>query len=191
MIRTTLAVDEKIAKEFSKVVKEKSKVIFSVTNTAIQLTTEFLKDGVDPEEVYTYWQIFKLMGLIDIIPIPSTLNETLLNKLYSYEKEKLYDFFLETGKEVANKFKVYMSDLVQILNVVKNLVKFFPLRKIEFTKTTDKLGDRYKLVLIGAGLSLVTSKCLHSFIKGFFEVYNATIISEEVSVGFISIDFKV
>lgn len=191
MIRTTLAVDEKIAKEFSKVVKEKSKVIFSVTNSAIQLTTELLRDGVDPEEVHTYWQIFKLMGVIDVIPIPGTLNENILNRLYNYEKDKVYELFYETGKEVANKFKVYMTDLTQILNVVKNLGKFFPLRKIEFSTVSDKLEERYKLVLIGAGLSLVTSKCLHSFIKGFFEVYNAAIINEEVSVGFINVEFKV
>jgi hypothetical protein len=191
MIRTTLAVDEKIAKEFSKIVKEKSKVIFSVTNSAIQLTTELLKDDVDPEEVHMYWQIFKLMGLIDVIPLPGTLNEKILNTFYNYEKEKVYELFYETGKEVANKFKIYMSDLIQILNAVKNIAKFFPLRKIEFSKVTDKLGERYKLVLIGAGLSLVTSKCLHSFIKGFIEVYNATVISEVVSVGFINIEFKV
>jgi len=137
-MRTTLAIDENIAKEFSKIVKEKNKVIFSATNSAIQLATELLKDGIELEDAILFWRLFKVFGLVDTLPIPGSLNEILLNRLYHHEKEELYKIFYETGKEIALKFKIYFADLITLLSLSNSLIKFFPLKKFEFTKLDNK-----------------------------------------------------
>jgi hypothetical protein len=189
-MRTTLAVDENIAKEFSKIVKEKNKVIFSVTNSSIQLATELLKDDIEIEDAILFWRLFKMMGMVDTLPIPGSLNETLLNRLYKHEKDALYKIFYETGKEIALKFKIYFNDLVSLLTLTGSLIKFFPLKKFEFTKL-DVNKKKYKIVLVGAGQSIVATNCLVQFIKGFFEVYNAEIIKEEVTTGLVNMEFVV
>jgi hypothetical protein len=64
------------------------------------------------------------------------------------------------------------------------------LKKFEFTKL-DANKKKYKIILVGAGQSIVATNCLVQFIKGFFEVYNAEIIKEEVTTGLVNVEFVV
>jgi len=189
-VRTTLAVDENIAKEFSKIVKEKNKVIYAVTNQAINLTIELLKEDVNPDDALMFWRLFKMIAMVDAILIPGSLNETILNKLYSYEKDKVYKIFYDTGREIALKFKVYFPDLSSLLNILNILIRFFPLKKFDLIKKEEKKGTINRLILVGAGQSIITTNCVMSFIRGFFETYGAVIIKETVNLGLIDIEFK-
>lgn len=185
MMRTTLAVDEKIAKNFSEIVKKKNMVIYSVTNSAITLATELLKEDIDPEEALLFLRLMKVMDAVDVIPIPGYLNENLLNKLYGVEKEKLYDTFYNTGKEISMVFKAFIYDLMDVIKLARVLVKFFPLKKIEI----EEKNSKYRLVVAGAGKSPVTTKCVLYFMKGFLEGYNAVILEEKSSTGIIDVTF--
>jgi len=184
-MRTTLAVDEKIAKSFSEIVKKKNMVIYSVTNDAILLATELLKEGIDPTEALTFIKLMKIMDSIDVIPIPGKLNEEILNKLYSIEKDKLYEIFYKTGQEVAGVFKPFMPDLSNIIGMLNSLTKFFPLKKIEI----EEKNMKYRLVATGAGKSPVTTNCVLYFARGFLNAYKANIVEEKVSTGVIDITF--
>ncbi|HLI46049.1 MAG TPA: hypothetical protein VKU94_02535 [Geobacterales bacterium] len=184
-MRTTLAVDEKVAKNFSEIVKKKNMVIYSVTNEAINLAIELLKEDIEPDEALTFIKLMKIMDSIDVIPLPGYLNEEILNKLYSVEKDALYDTFLKTGKEVAAVFKAFMPNLIDIIKLARSLIKFFPLKKIE----VEELGSKYRLLVAGAGKSPVTTNCVLYFLRGFLDGYDAKILEEKVSTGVIDVIF--
>lgn len=184
-MRTTLAVDENIAKIFSDTVKKKNMIIFSVTNEAIKLATELLKEGIEPAEALTFIKLMKVMDSIDVIPIPGYLNEEILNKLYKIEKDELYDTFYKTGKEVGGVFKAFMPSLMDVLNLARSLTKFFPLKKIEVKTKNNKL----RLLVAGAGKSIVTTNCVLYFVKGFLDSYGAKVIEEKVSTGVLDLTF--
>ncbi len=184
-MRTTLAVDEDIAKSFADIVKKKNMVIFSVTNDAIKLTTELLKEDIEPEEMLFFIKLVRLMDAIDVVPIPGYLNEEILNKLYYIEKDKLYEIFVKTGKEVSSVFKALMPNITNVLSFAKSLVKFFPLKKIE----VEEKGGKIRLLVVGAGKSLVTTNCVLHFLRGFLEGYKTKIVEETVGIGIIDITF--
>lgn len=186
-MRTTLAVDENIAKNFSDIVKKKNMVIYSVTNSAIELATELIKEGINPDEALTFIKLMRVLDSIDTIPIPGYLNEEILNELYKIEKDKLYEVFQKTGKEVASVFKTLLPDLESVIELAKSLTKFFPLKKIEF----EKKNNKYRLLVVGAGKSEVTTNCVAHFVRGFLSSYGAKIVEEKIGIGVLDLTFVI
>ncbi len=187
MSRTSLAVDEKIAKQLATIAKERKMTLYALVNEIMENAVKLLNEGADIRVISNLWLVHRLLSEVDAVILPSDFMDDLIAELYRHDSEKLLKRFYKLGQEVSALIKIYAKDLDQLIHLADTYAKYLPIKNLEI----KYLGNiTYEVGLIGIGNKIESTKCIMEFLKGLLSEYNITIIEHNVARGIIHLKLK-
>lgn len=186
MPRTTVAVDETIAKKISTLAKKFNLVLSSFSSEALSVAGDLLEMGLMPRDLRKLATLMKIASFIDPIVLPMELFENLIRKASMCGDrciKELEDDMSYWGKRVASIIKgYYEEDIESLIDAVSKASKIFALRDISVEKLSQ---DTIEIKLVGVGKSEITTRLTYIFIKSLFEELGYRVSLDNIGVGVI------
>jgi hypothetical protein len=191
MPRTTVAVDDTIAKRISALARKFNLVLSSFSSEALSVAGDLLEMGLMPRDLKKLTTVMKMASFIDPIVLPMELFESLVKKASICGEQciKELDGEMESwGKRVASIIKGYYEDDIEsLIDAVSKASKVFALREISVERFTQ---NSMEIKLVGVGKSELTTRLTYTFIKGLFEGLGYKVSLESIGIGIIKISVE-
>ncbi|MDT7888571.1 MAG: hypothetical protein RQ885_06300 [Desulfurococcales archaeon] len=191
MPRTTVAVDDTIAKRISALARKFNLVLSSFSSEALSVAGDLLEMGLMPRDLKKLTTVMKIASFIDPIVLPMELFESLVKKASMCGEQciKELDGEMESwGKRVASIIKGYYEDDIEsLIDAVSKASKVFALREISVERFTQ---NSMEIKLVGVGKSELTTRLTYTFIKGLFEGLGYKVSLESMGIGIIKISVE-
>jgi hypothetical protein len=191
MPRTTVAVDDTIAKRISALARRFNLVLSSFSSEALSVAGDLLEMGLMPRDLKKLTTVMKIASFIDPIVLPMELFESLVKKASMCGEQciKELDGEMESwGKRVASIIKGYYEDDIEsLIDAVSKASKVFALREISVERFTQ---NSMEIKLVGVGKSELTTRLTYTFIKGLFEGLGYKVSLESMGIGIIKISVE-
>ncbi len=186
MPRTTVAVDDSIAKRISTLAKRFNLVISSFSSEALSVAGDLLEMGMMPRDLKKLMVAMKIASFVDPVILPMDLFESLVTKACMCGEpciEKLDEEVALWGKRVGSIIKgYYEGDIESLIETVSKASKVFALKEV----SVDKIApNTMKIKLVGAGRSEITTRITYTFIKNLFEELGYNVSLNSMGVGVI------
>ncbi len=187
MPRTSIAVEEGIARELAALAREKKMTLYAFVNEVFGVMIKLMKEGAEPRDIDDLWNVYKILSEADAVVLPSRFMDEIIAKLYENHQAWLFQMFNQLGRETSTLIRLHAQDLEQLINLASSYIKYLPIKDVK----SRYLGDCvYEIGLIGVGGRIESTKCVLEFIKGLLSEYNASIIEQKVSPGVIHLKIR-
>jgi len=191
MPRTTVAVDDTIAKRISALARRFNLVLSSFSSEALSVAGDLLEMGLMPRDLKKLTTVMKIASFIDPIVLPMELFESLVRKASMCGDQCIKELDSEMegwGKRVASIIKGYYEDNIEsLIDAVSKASKVFALREISVEKYSQ---NSMEIKLVGVGKSELTTRLTYTFVKGLFEGLGYRVSLESLGVGIIKISVE-
>lgn len=186
MPRTTLAVDEGLAKLLTQVARERKATLYSLVNSLIENCIEILRDGGDVKSIRDLWTVYKLMSQVEAVVVPGDFFDYMVATLYKSNSHELRERFKKLGYDVGLLVKLYASNIDELIQLSITYLKYLPVKRIDYKYVGN---GNYEVTLVGVGRRLETTLCMSDFVRGLLDAYEGRIVEEEVTQGLIRVKF--
>lgn len=188
MPRTTVAVEESVARRISALARRFNLVISSFSTEALGVAGDLLEMGLLPRDLKKLTVALKIASFLDPVVLPMDLFESLVKKASACGDqcvEELTKEMEEWGRRVASVVKSYYEDnLESLLDAVSKASKIFALREIAVEKISH---EAMEVKIVGVGKSELTTRLTYMFIKNFFQTLGYNVKPDGLGVGIIRI----
>ncbi len=186
MPRTTVAVDESIARRISALAKRFNLVVSSFSSEALSVAGDLLEMGMMPGDLKKLMVSMKIASFIDPIILPMDLFESLITKAAMCGEPCLGELNEEMtlwGKRVGSIVKgYYEGDIESLVEAVSKASKVFALREVSVERMSP---NAMEIKLVGVGKSELTTRLTYTFIKSLFEELGYKVSLDSIGVGII------
>jgi hypothetical protein len=186
-MRTNISVDEAVAKTLSDEATRENKSQYALANEILESALKMCAEGGSPKEIYPSWRFLRLSKEIDTVPLPGSLMEKMIRKLYASERDWLLQSWFDEGKRVGAYLRMLSDRIDELSGVVGEFQNFLPVKRIEFGKIEEAGKSGIFVRAIGAGLSTESTTCAERFISGIVSSYSLRVTNSRVSEGIIEI----
>src|SRR5437870_5786981 len=100
-MRTNISVDEVVSKALSDEATREKKSQYGLANEILESSLKMCAEGGSPKEIYPSWKFLRLSKEIDTVPLPGSLVEKMVRKLYASDREWLLQGWFDEGKRVG------------------------------------------------------------------------------------------
>ena len=191
MPRTTVAVDDTIAKRISTLARKFNLVLSSFSSEALSVAGDLLEMGLMPRDLKKLTTIMKIASFTDPMVLPMDLFESLVKKASMCGEQCVKELEGEMeywGKRVASIIKgYYEEDIESLVDAVSKASKVFALREISVEKFTQ---NSMEIKIVGVGKSELTTKLTYTFVKSLFEGLGYRVSLDSMGVGIIKISVE-
>ena len=188
MARTNISVDEVISKALSDEATRENKSQYGLANEILESALKICAEGGNPKEIYSSWRFLRLSKEIDTVPLPGSLVEKMVKKLYASDKDWVSQIWFDEGKRIGAYLRMFSEKIDELSGVVGEFQSFLPVKRIEFGRIETGAGKSEVFVrAIGAGLSTESTTCAERFISGIVSSYSLRVTSSKISEGIIEL----
>jgi len=182
--RTTVPVEDDVAKEASALAKSRRLSLTRLSSDALRLAVELFRRGISPSRGLEMFRLMELALVFDIVPVPLPLLELFAEKWGVCEDEDVVKMLKETGAKFGQLVSAHFS-FPELVQTVAQLFSFFPTARLSFTRR----GEMWRIVFIAPGEKSV--KCLTNFAEEAIRQWKCrpkitsekNIITAEISCG--------
>ena len=161
--RVNIAVAAEIASKLGELAEKRGMTMFSLANESLGVMLELLEDGLTPREVKESIYLFRILNELETVPVPARLMDRMMAALYHKARDEAEAMFCDAGRAIANYLVAVFGSLSNVIEVVSQLPKYVPIKRID----VNERGDMLQVELVGVGYSneaaylvKVATKCL-------------------------------
>ncbi len=186
-MRTNISVDEAISRALSDEAARGNRSQYGLANEILESALKICEEGGSPKEIYPSWRFLRLSKEIDTVPLPGSLVEKMVRKLYASERDWLLQSWFDEGKRVGAYLRMLSDRIDELPGVVGEFQNFLPVKRIEFGRIEEAGKSGIFVRAIGAGLSTESTTCAERFISGIASSYSLRVTNSRISEGIIEV----
>lgn len=188
--RTNISVEDRIAKELADQAKLTNKTLYALANECLEAMIAICRQGGTPQEAFPAWRLSKMLKEVDAVPIPGSLLEKMIRRLFELDREGLQQAWFEQGQRIGTYLQMFYQDLEQLLSAAREFEGLMPIKRLDVKKTDRGGRPQYVLRVVGAGLSAEATTCAQHIIAGVLSAYSWAIKSSKVSEGMLELELE-
>ncbi len=181
MRRVNIAVDAGVAERLATEAKRQNKTLFALANECLDVALRVCENEGNLSLVPELLTTRRFHSEMNLSPIPLSLTEFMVRKLYSAYREDLVNAWRSTGRELATYFRMHAPDLATAASIGRQV---WGLKRLDIL-TDGNSGNKFELHSVGAGVSQEFSECWAASLSGFTSKYGYAAVRAEVSPGFV------
>ncbi|MDG6933937.1 MAG: hypothetical protein JRN68_04500 [Nitrososphaerota archaeon] len=187
-MRTNIAVDSQIHGRLAKIAKQNRSTVYELTNSYLSICAEAMERGLTLDDIRGQVLIRYATKNLDVVLLPGSVIEYMVNQLYSVKKSEMDKLFEEAGAEVGKYFKIKGLVFQDILEMARLGYASIGLRDISVVRqsSTKIIVSIYGL-LLGKSATEVGLK----FVEGLMNEFGFKVTGSELAEGAVRISFEV
>jgi len=187
-LRTNIAVDSQIHGRLAKIAKQNRSTVYELTNSYLSICAEAMERGLTLDDIRGQVLIRYATKNLDVVLLPGSVIEYMVNQLYSVKKSEMDKLFEEAGAEVGKYFKIKGLVFQDILEMARLGYASIGLRDISVVRqsSTKIIVSIYGL-LLGKSATEVGLK----FVEGLMNEFGFKVTGSELAEGAVRISFEV
>ncbi len=179
--RVNIAVDAGVAERLAIEAKRQNKTLFALANECLNASLQVCENEANLPLIPELLMTRKFHNEMSLSPIPLSLIEFMVRRLYNGYRDDLLTSWRNTGREQATYFRMHASDLGSAASIAKHV---WALKRLDILADGDG-ANKLELHSVGAGSSQEYSECWASSLSGFASRYGYASVKAEVSPGFV------
>lgn len=186
MGRTNIAVEDDIAGALADEASKENKTVYALANEAMKAVLRVCDEGGKPDDVYVSWFFVRILRDLDSVPIPGDLLEKMVKALYAADSDSLLKYWFEEGVRTGAYLHLSSPKIEGLSSEVRALsqANLLPVKRVEIRGEED---NKVVIRVIGAGLSMESTKCAEAFIKGIVSAYSLKVVGSRVTGSIIEL----
>lgn len=187
-MRTNIAADSKVHMRLTTMAKKNKTTVYDLTNSLLSICTDAMEKGLTIEDIKGQILIRYAIKNLDVVLLPGSLIEYMVNQLYPLKKDEMDSLFREAGSQLGKYFKIKGLTFEDIIEMAKNGYSSIGLRDLNVTYIS---ADKVRISIYGLLLGKSATEVGLSFVKGLLDEYGFRIVSTELAEGAVAIDCEV
>ncbi|BCU67054.1 hypothetical protein HS7_04910 [Sulfolobales archaeon HS-7] len=179
MARVNVAADEKIVEQLEDMAKKKGYTMFFLTNVALKLVLEVLREGEDLSTLEALIELFKITKSINVIPVTAWYLDNVSVTMFKESKEEFDKICSESGEQLGLYLKLRAKTLTELLQLYEKVKPVLPISSIVVREVN---GD-VEMQVSGTGFSRESTYCASKSLKRLLEAFGMKVSSVESSPG--------
>jgi hypothetical protein len=188
MGRTTLAVDDKIAKKLLAITRTKNVSEFSLVNRMIETFISITDTGAELDSLITSLQLADFVKSMNSFPLPEDTVQAMVDRLYEVDRDWLKKIWAELGKKLGAYARTKLKDLSELEGKAADFIKLVPIRYVK-VESSDNSNVNISITVLG-GWKEPFSFCMGNVIDGFLEAFGYDTKEIRTGAGFVIISAK-
>lgn len=187
-MRTNIAADSRVHAKLLQIAKRNRTTVYELTNSLLSICADAIEKGLTIEDLKGQTLIRYAVKNLDVVLLPGSLIEYMVNQLYPLKKEEMSRLFEEAGAQLGKYFKIKGLTFDDILEMAKNGYSSIGLREL----TVNRISyNRVKISIYGLLLGRAATEVGLKFVQGLLNEFGFRIINTELAEGAVAVDCEV
>ncbi|MEM0288170.1 MAG: hypothetical protein QXR69_01040 [Conexivisphaerales archaeon] len=187
-MRTNIAVDSKIHSKLVEYAKQNHTTVYELGNSILSIFVDALEKGLDMEEIRGQTLIRYATKNLDVVLLPGSLIEYMVNQLYPLRREEMFRLFEDAGAELGKYFKIRGITFDDILEMAKLGYSSIGLREINMKRLNE---NKVRVSIFGLLLGKAATEVGLKFVQGLLNEFGFTVTATEQAEGAVALTFEV
>ena len=187
-MRTNIAADSKIHARLIQIAKKNRTTVYELTNSLLSICSDAIERGLTIDDIRGQILIRYAVKNLDVVLLPGSLIEYMVNQLYSVKRDEMTELFREAGNQLGKYFKIKGLTFDDILEMAKNGYSSIGLRELTVSQIST---NRVRISIYGLLLGEAATEIGLSFVKGLLDEYGFKIVRTELAEGAVAVDCEI
>jgi hypothetical protein len=187
-MRTNLAADSRIHARLVQIAKKNHTTVYELTNSLLAISADALEKGLSIDEIAGQALIRYAVKNLDVVLLPGSLIEYMVNQLYPLRKDEMSKLFEEAGAQLGKYFKIKGLKFEDILEMARLGYSSIGLRDITVTRRS---AEEIKVSIYGLLLGRAATEVGLKFVEGLMNEYGFKVIGSEHAEGAVAVTFEI
>jgi len=187
-MRTNIAADSKIHARLIQIAKKNRTTVYELTNSLLSICSDAIERGLTIDDIRGQILIRYAVKNLDVVLLPGSLIEYMVNQLYSVKRDEMTELFREAGNQLGKYFKIKGLTFDDILEMAKNGYSSIGLRELTVSQIST---NKIRISIYGLLLGEAATEIGLSFVKGLLDEYGFKIVRTELAEGAVAVDCEI
>jgi len=187
-MRTNIAADSKVHSRLIQIAKKNRTTVYDLTNSLLTICSDAIEKGLTIDDIKGQILIRYAVKNLDVVLLPGSLIEYMVNQLYPVKREEMTELFREAGSQLGKYFKIKGLTFDDILEMAKNGYSSIGLRELTVSQLSS---DKVRISIYGLLLGKAATEVGLSFVKGLLDEYGFKIVKTELAEGAVAVDCEI
>ncbi len=186
--RTTIAVSDEIAARLLRESKKRKITEYALANKLLENELNLMDKNMESQDIEASIMLAQFVKDMGSLPLPAEVIGEITEQVYRVDKEWLGNIWFNLGKKLGTYMHAYVSDIREIENHSKQIIRFVP---IKLVKVESKTENSLTITIIGSWTSSSLSYCIGQTLNGIMETYSYKMKNLRFGNGFLVALFEI